>query len=161
MVAAVRVHKTGGPEALTYEQIDLAAPGPGQIKIKQHAAGVNYIDTYFRMGMYPSPVGSPFISGSEGAGEVIAVGSGVTDLKVGDRVAAVVAMGGYAEERLIPADRAVKLPDNISYEQAAGMMLKGMTAQYLVRRTHVVKKGDTILVHAAAGGDGARRSAQP
>jgi NADPH2:quinone reductase len=154
MVAAVRVHKTGGPEALTYEQIDLAAPGPGQIKIRQHAAGVNYIDTYFRMGMYPSPVGSPFISGSEGAGEVIAVGSGVTDLKVGDRVAAVVAMGGYAEERLIPADRAVKLPDNISYEQAAGMMLKGMTAQYLLRRTYAVKKGDTILVHAAAGGVG-------
>src|SRR5471030_266775 len=154
MVAAVRVHKTGGPEALTYEQIELGAPGPGQIKIKQHAAGVNYIDTYFRMGMYPSPVGSPFISGSEGAGEVIAVGSGVTDLKVGDRVAAVVAMGGYAEERLIPADRAVKLPDNISYEQAAGMMLKGMTAQYLLRRTYVVKKGDTILVHAAAGGVG-------
>src|SRR5207253_3628790 len=144
----------GGPEALNYEQIDLAAPGPGQIKIKQHAAGVNYIDTYFRMGMYPSPVGSPFISGSEGAGEVIAVGSGVTDLKVGDRVAAVVAMGGYAEERLIPADRAVKLPDSISYEQAAGMMLKGMTAQYLVRRVHKVQKGDTILVHAAAGGVG-------
>ena len=95
MVAAVRVHKTGGPEALTYEQIDLAAPGPGQIKIKQHAAGVNYIDTYFRMGMYPSPVGSPFISGSEGAGEVIAVGPGgrdesgkliPIDLKAGDRV---------------------------------------------------------------------------
>src|SRR5258708_34095015 len=106
------------------------------------------------MGMYPSPVGSPLLSGSEGAGEVIAVGPGVTDLKVGDRVAAVVAMGGYAEERLIPADRAVKAPDNISYEQAAGMMLKGMTAQYLVRRTHVVKKGDTILVHAAAGGVG-------
>src|SRR5258708_16329658 len=102
------------------------------------------------MGMYPSPVGSPLLSGSEGAGEVIAVGPGVTDLKVGDRVAAVVAMGGYAEERLIPADRAVKLPDNISYEQAAGMMLKGMTAQYLVRRTYLVKKGDTLLVHPAA-----------
>ena len=87
MVAAVRVHKTGGPEVLTYEQIELAAPGPGQIKIKQHATGVNYIDTYFRMGMYPSPVGLPFMSGNEGAGEVIAVGSGVTDLKVGDRVA--------------------------------------------------------------------------
>jgi len=154
MVAAVRVHKVGGPEALTYEQIDLAAPGPGQIKIKQHAAGVNYIDTYFRMGMYPSPVGSPFISGSEGAGEVIAVGPGVTDLKVGDRVAAVVAMGGYAEERLIPADRAVKLPDKISYEQAAGMMLKGMTVQYLLRRTYKVQKGDNVLIHAAAGGIG-------
>src|SRR4029079_274417 len=107
-----------------------------------------------RMGMYPSPVGSPFISGSEGAGEVIAVGPGVTDFKVGDRVAAVVAMGGYAEERLIPADRAVKVPDNISHEQAAGMMLKGMTAQYLLRRTFKVEKGNTILVHAAAGGVG-------
>ena len=115
---------------------------------------MNYIDTYFRMGMYPAPGGLPFVVGSEGAGEVIAVGPGVTDLKVGDRVAAVVAMGGYAEERLIPADRAVKLPDNISYEQAAGMMLKGMTAQYLLRRTYKVKKGDTILVHAAAGGVG-------
>ena len=101
MVAAVRVHKTGGPEVLTYEQIELGAPGPGQVKIKQHAVGVNYIDTYFRMGMYPAPVGLPFVSGNEGAGEVIAVGPGVTDLKVGDRVAAVVAMGGYAEERLI------------------------------------------------------------
>jgi len=154
MVAAVRVHKTGGSDVLTYEQIEIAAPGPGQVKIKQHASGVNYIDTYFRMGMYPSPVGLPFISGSEGAGEVIAVGPNVTDFKVGDRVAAVAAMGGYAEERLLPADRVVKLPDNIGYEQAAGMMLKGMTAQYLVRRTYTVKKGDTILVHAAAGGVG-------
>ena len=154
MVAAVRVHKTGGPEVMVYEQIELAAPGPGQIKIKQHAIGVNYIDTYFRMGMYPAPGGLPFVVGSEGAGEVIAVGSGVTDLKVGDRVAAVVAMGGYAEERLLPADRAVKLPDNISYEQAAGMMLKGMTAEYLLRRTFKVEKGQTILVHAAAGGVG-------
>jgi NADPH2:quinone reductase len=154
MVAAVRVHKTGGAEVLTYEQVEIATPGPGQIKIRQHASGVNYIDTYFRMGMYPSPVGLPFIAGSEGAGEVIAVGSGVTDFKVGDRVAAVVAMGGYAEERLLAAERVVKLPDNISYEQAAGMMLKGMTAQYLVRRTFNVKKGDTVLVHAAAGGVG-------
>src|SRR5471030_586332 len=126
MVAAVRVHKTGGPEALTYEQIDLAAPGLGQIKIKQHACGVNYIDTYFRMGMYPSPVGMPFVAGNEGAGEVIAVGPGVTDLKVGDRVGYVAALGGYAAERVLPADRAVKLPDGISYEQAAATMLKGM-----------------------------------
>ena len=154
MVAAVRVHKTGGPEVLTFEQIDIPAPGPGQIKLKQHACGVNYIDTYFRMGMYPSPVGLPFVSGNEGAGEVIAVGPGVTDIKVGDRVGYVVGLGGYAQERLMPADRAVKLPDSISYEQAAAMMLKGMTAQYLLRRTHNVKKGDTILVHAAAGGVG-------
>ena len=154
MVAAVRVHKQGGPEVLTYEQIEIGAPGPGQVKLKQHAAGVNYIDTYFRMGMYPAPAGLPFVSGNEGAGEVIAVGPGVTDLKIGDRVGYVVAMGGYAEERLLAADRAVKLPDNINYEQAAAMMLKGMTAQYLLRRTYNVKKGDTILVHAAAGGVG-------
>src|SRR4051812_26892377 len=154
MVAAVRVHKTGGPEVLTYEQIEIGAPGPGQVKVKQHAAGVNYIDTYFRMGMYPAPAGLPFVAGNEGAGEVTAVGSGVTDLKVGDRVAYVVAMGAYAEERLLNADRAVKLPDNISYEQAAAMMLKGMTAEYLLRRTYKVKAGDTILVHAAAGGVG-------
>ena len=104
------------------------------------------------MGMYPAPGGWPFVSGNEGAGEVIAVGPGVTDLKVGDRVGYVAALGGYAEERLLAADRAVKIPDNISYEQAAAMMLKGMTAEYLLRRTYAVKKGDNILVHAADGG---------
>jgi NADPH2:quinone reductase len=154
MVAAVRVHKTGGPEVLTYEQIEVGAPGPGQVKLKQHACGVNYIDTYFRMGMYPSPVGLPFVAGNEGAGEVIAVGPGVSDLKVGDRVGYVAPLGGYSAERLLQADRAVKLPDKITYEQAAGMMLKGMTAQYLLRRTFNVKPGNTILVHAAAGGVG-------
>jgi NADPH:quinone reductase len=154
MVAAVRVHKHGGPEVLTFEDIEIAAPGQGQIKIKQHACGVNFIDTYFRMGMYPSPVGMPFVSGNEGAGEVTAVGSGVADLKVGDRVAYVVPMGGYSAERLLPADRTVKLPDNISYEQAAGMMLKGMTAQFLINRTYKVVKGSTVLIHAAAGGVG-------
>lgn len=154
MVAAVRVHQYGGPEVLTYEQVEVGAPGPGQIKLKQHASGVNYIDTYFRMGLYPSPVGLPFIAGNEGAGEVIAVGEGVTDIKVGDRVGYVTGLGSYAEERLMPADRAVKLPDAISYEQAAAMMLKGMTAQYLLRRSFKVEKGSTILVHAAAGGVG-------
>ena len=154
MVAAVRVHKTGGPDVLTYEDVDIPAPGQGQVKIKTHAAGINFIDTYFRMGMYPSPVGLPFIAGNESAGEVIAVGPGVSDLKVGDRVAYVGALGGYAAERLVPADRAVKMPDNISYEQAAGMMLKGMTAQYLLKRTFAVQKGQTILWHAAAGGVG-------
>jgi len=156
MVAAVRVHKTGGPEVLTYEDIPVPAPGPGQVKIKNHACGVNFIDTYFRMGMYPSPVGMPFVSGNEGAGEVIAVGPGVTEIKVGDRVGYVSALGAYAAERLLPADRAVKLPDSISYEQAAAMMLKGMTAQYLLRRTYKVQKGDNILIHAAAGGVGLR-----
>jgi NADPH2:quinone reductase len=154
MVAAVRVHKYGGPEVLTYEQIEVGAPGPGQIKLKQYACGVNYIDTYFRMGMYQSPVGLPFVAGNEGAGEVIAVGPGVTDIKVGDRVGYVAPLGGYAAERLLPADRAVKLPDKLSYEQAAAIMLKGMTAQYLLRRTFKVEKGHTILVHAAAGGVG-------
>lgn len=154
MVAAVRVHKPGGPEALVFEDVQIPAPGQGQIKIKQHAAGVNFIDVYFRMGMYPSPVGSPFIAGNESAGEIIAVGPGVTDLKVGDRVGYVGPLGGYAAERVFNADRAVKLPDNISYEQAAGMMLKGMTVQYLLNRTYKVGKGTICLIHAAAGGVG-------
>src|SRR6266567_1636504 len=154
MVAAVRVHKVGGPEVLTYEEIEVPAPGPGQIRVKQHACGVNFIDTYFRMGMYPSPVGLPFVAGNEAAGEVTAAGPGVTDFKGGDRVAYVVALGCYAAERLVPADRAVKLPASISYEQAAAMMLKGLTAQYLLRRTYKVQKGDNVLIHAAAGGVG-------
>ena len=154
MVAAVRVHKHGGPEVLTFEDVEIPPPGQGQIRVKQHACGINFIDTYFRSGLYPSPVGMPFISGNEGAGEVIAVGPGVSDFKVGDRVAYVVGLGGYAAERNLPVDRAVKLPERISYEQAAGMMLKGMTAQYLLRRTFKVERGHTILVHAAAGGVG-------
>ena len=154
MVAAVRVHKVGGPEVLTYEEIDVPAPGQGQLRVKQFACGVNFIDVYFRMGMYPSPVGLPFVAGNEGAGEVIAVGPGVTDFKVGDRVGYVTALGCYAAERLVPADRAVKIPPSISYEQAAAMMLKGMTAEYLVRRTFKVEKGQNVFVHAAAGGVG-------
>ncbi len=154
MVAAVRVHKAGGPEVLTFEEVEVPAPGPGQVKIRNRAIGVNFIDTYFRMGMYPSPVGMPFVSGNEGAGDVIAVGPGVTDVKVGDRVGYTSALGAYAAERILPADRAVKLPDAISYEQAAAMMLKGMTAQYLLRRTYKVQKGDNVLIHAAAGGVG-------
>jgi NADPH:quinone reductase len=154
MVAAVRVHKHGGPDVLTLDDIEVPAPGQGQVKLKQHAIGVNFIDTYFRVGMYPSPVGMPFVSGNEGAGEVIAVGPGVTDIKVGDRVGYVAPLGGYAAERLLPADRAVKLPDNITYEQAAAMMLKGMTVQYLLNRTFKVGKGTICLIHAAAGGVG-------
>ena len=154
MVAAVRVHKHGGPDVLTVDDIDVPAPGQGQVKLKQHAIGVNFIDTYFRVGMYPSPVGMPFVAGNEGAGEVTAVGPGVTDIKVGDRVGYVAPLGAYAAERLLPADRAVKLPDNITYEQAAAMMLKGMTVQYLLNRTYKVGKGTIILVHAAAGGVG-------
>jgi len=154
MVAAVRVHKPGGPEVLTYEDVTVPPPGPGQIRIKQYAAGVNFVDAYFRMGLYPAPGGLPFVAGNEGAGEVVEIGSGVTEVKVGDRIAYVHGPGSYAEERLLPADRAVKLPDNISYEQAAGMMLKGLTVQYLLRRTFKVEKGNTILMHAAAGGVG-------
>src|SRR5271168_829316 len=154
MVAAVRVHKVGGPEVLTFEDIEVAAPGQGQLRVKQHACGVNFIDTYFRMGLYPSPSGLPFVAGNEGAGEVVAVGPGVTEFKVGDRVGYVTALGCYAAERLVAADRAVKLPSNIGYEQAAAMMLKGMTAEYLVRRTFKVEKGMNVLMHAAAGGVG-------
>ncbi|MEX0753119.1 MAG: quinone oxidoreductase [Xanthobacteraceae bacterium] len=153
MVAAVRVHKLGGPEVLTYEQIEIGPPGPGQVRIRQRACGINFIDTYFRTGLYPAP-SLPFVAGNEGAGDVVAVGEGVKDLKAGDRVAYVVTFGGYAEERLLPAERAVKLPDAISYEQAAGMMLKGMTARYLLRRTFKVEKGTTLLLQAAAGGVG-------
>ena len=154
MVAAVRVHKVGGPEVMTYEEVDVPAPGPGQIQIAQRACGINYIDTYFRSGAYPSPGGLPFVVGNEGAGDVVAVGPGVTQVAVGDRVGYVTALGGYAAARLLPAERAVRLPDAIGYEEAAGMMLKGMTAQYLLRRTFKVGKGHTVLVHAAAGGVG-------
>ncbi len=152
MVAAIRVHKSGGPEVMKYEDVEVGAPGQGQIKVQVHACGLNYIDTYFRSGLYPPP-SSPFVLGNEGAGEVTAVGAGVKDFKVGDRVAWVM-LGSYAAERLLPADRAVKLPDKITYEQAAGMMLKGMTVQYLLRRTHKVQKGENVLIHAAAGGIG-------
>ena len=152
MVAAVRVHKPGGPEVMKYEDVEVGAPGEGQIKVRVHACGLNYIDTYLRSVLYP-PSSLPFVLGNEGAGEIIAVGPGVKDLKVGDRVAWV-APGSYAAERLLPPDRAIKLPDKITYEQAAGMMLKGMTVQYLLRRTYKVQKGDNVLIHAAAGGIG-------
>jgi NADPH2:quinone reductase len=154
MVAAVRVHKVGGPEVLTYEDVTVPAAGTGQIRVKQHAIGVNFVDTYFRSGLYPAPGGLPFVAGNEAAGEVVEVGSGVSEFKRGDRVAYVNGPGCYTEERLVPADRAVKLPDKISYEQAAAMMLKGMTVEYLVRRTFKVEKGMNVLMHAAAGGVG-------
>ena len=154
MVAAVRVHKAGGPEVLTFEDIEVPAPGPGQVKLKQHASGINYIDTYFRMGMYPSPVGMPFVAGNEGAGEVIAVGPGVADLKIGDRVGYVVPLGAYAAERVLPAERAVPVPHGIELRLAAAVMLQGMTAHYLSHSTFPVKEGDITVVHAAAGGVG-------
>ena len=154
MVAAVRVHKVGGPEVLTYEEIDVPAPGAGQIRVKQHACGVNFVDVYFRMGLYPAPGGLPFVAGNEAAGEVVEVGPGVGEFKRGDRVAYVSGPGCYAAERVVATDRAVKLPANINYEQAAAMMLKGMTVEYLVRRTFKVERGMNVLMHAAAGGVG-------
>jgi NADPH2:quinone reductase len=153
MVAAVRVHQVGGPEVLKYEEIQLKDPGPGELRIKQTAIGLNFIDTYFRSGLYPAP-SLPFVAGNEGAGVVTAIGTGVKGFKKGDRVAYVFTLGAYATERNLPAERAVKLPPKIDDRTGAAMMLKGMTAQYLLRRTYKVKKGDTILVHAAAGGVG-------
>jgi NADPH2:quinone reductase len=152
MPKAIRVHGTGGADVLHYEDVEIGAPGAGQVQIRQHAIGVNFIDVYFRIGLYPMP--TPFTPGNEGAGEVVALGSGVKGLKVGDRVAYAGAIGGYSAIRNIAASVLVKLPKGISYETAAAMMLKGLTAQYLLRQTYRVKKGDTILVHAAAGGVG-------
>lgn len=153
MVHAVRVHQTGGPDVLKYEEIDLPQPGPGQVRYKTTAVGVNFIDTYFRTGLYPAP-GLPFTAGNESAGVITAVGPRVKGLKKGDRVAAVFLLGSYATERVLPAERVVKIPKSINDKTAAAMMLKGMTAQYLLRRCYKVKKGDNILVHAAAGGVG-------
>ena len=134
MVKAVRVHKAGGPDVMVYEDVEIGDPGAGQLRIKHTAIGVNFIDTYMRSGLYPTP--TPFAPGNEAAGVVEAVGAGVTDFKIGDRVTSVIAGGGgYAEKRIAPADRVVKLPAGITDKQAASMLLKGMTAQYLLRRT--------------------------
>lgn len=154
MQNAIVIHKTGGPEVLSFEQTAIPSPGPGEALIRHTAIGLNFIDTYFRTGLYPAPNGLPFSPGNEGAGVVEALGDGVTSLKVGDRVAYAATIGAYAQYRVIAADRLVKVPDGISDEQAAGMMLKGMTAWYLLRRTHAVKAGDEVLFHAAAGGVG-------
>jgi NADPH2:quinone reductase len=152
MPHAIRVHAVGGPEVLKWEEVDVGEPGPGQARLRQEAAGLNFIDVYHRNGLYPLPL--PFTPGTEGAGIVEAVGEGVTHLQPGDRVAYAGPTGGYAEQRLIDADRLVKLPDAISSEQAAAMMLQGMTAQMLLRSVFPVAQGDTILIHAAAGGVG-------
>src|SRR5690606_26870106 len=154
MSGAVRVHEVGGPEVLRFEEVEVAAPGPGQVLLRQTAVGLNFIDVYYRTGLYPPPQ-LPFIPGLEAAAVVEAVGEGVSEPQVGQRVAyASPPLGAYAERRLMPADRVVVLPDGISDEQAAAMMLKGMTAQYLLRRTYRVQPGQTILFHAAAGGVG-------
>lgn len=152
MPHAIRVSRTGGPEVLSWEEVDQAEPGPGQVRIRQAAAGLNFIDVYHRTGLYPLPL--PFTPGVEGAGTVDSVGEGVEDLKAGDRVAYAGPIGGYAEVRIIDSDRLVKLPDDISFDQAAGMMLQGMTARMLLRAVFPVESGDMILIHAAAGGVG-------
>lgn len=153
MPKAMRIYEAGGPEVLRWEEVAVATPAPGEVYLRHTAVGLNYIDIYHRRGIYPLPL--PAILGLEGAGEVLAVGAAVSDLQPGDRVAyAGVPHGAYATERLIPAHRLVKLPPEISDQQAAAMMLQGMTAQYLLRRTYPVQPGDTILFHAAAGGVG-------
>ena len=153
MPNAIRFHAPGGPEVLRWEEVAVGDPGPGEARVRHHAVGLNYIDIYHRTGAYPLPMPSGI--GLEGAGVVEAVGRGVTEVKAGDRVAyAGGPIGAYAEVRNIPADRLVTLPDAIDFKTGAAMMLQGMTAQYLLRRTCPVQAGDTILIHAAAGGVG-------
>jgi len=144
MPYAIRVHAFGGPEVMQWEQAEIGEPGPGQAKIKQYAAGVNFLDVYHRTGLYPSAL--PVTPGSEGAGQVISVGEGVTEFAPGDRVCYAGVIGGYAEERVIAADRLVKLPDGISYETAAAMMLQGMTVRYLLKQTYAVNKDSVSLI---------------
>jgi len=152
MSRAVVVHRTGGPEVLTIEERQLGAPGPGELLVRNHAIGLNFVDVYQRTGFYQLPL--PFVAGNEGAGEVVAIGEGVRDFAPGDRVAYMGPAGSYADERLLPADNAVKLPDAVSYEQGAALMMKGGTAYYLLHDTWPLHAGETALVHAAAGGVG-------
>lgn len=149
---AIVVDQFGGPETLQFRDAPIGQPGAGEIRVRHHAIGVNFIDTYHRTGLYPNPL--PLVPGSEGAGEVTAVGSGVTDFKVGDRIAYQGTLGSYRQERLMPAEKAVPLPDDIDYETAAAIMLKGLTAYYLLFLTWPLRAGETILFHAAAGGMG-------
>jgi NADPH2:quinone reductase len=153
MSKAIRIHGYGGPEVLRWEDVPLPEPGPGEALVRHEAIGLNYIDVYFRIGLYKVP-GFPAVIGQEGAGLVAAVGPGVTAVAVGDRVAYAGPLGAYATNRVIQADRLIRLPDDIDFPTAASIMLQGLTAQYLLRRTYVVKAGDTVLVHAAAGGVG-------
>ena len=154
MPKAIRIHETGGPEVLRWDEVEVDRPGPGEVLLRQTAVGLNFIDTYHRTGLYPLP-SLPAIVGMEAAGVVEEIGPGVGEVKIGSRVAyAGMPVGACAEARLMPAERLVPLPDDISDNQAAGMMLKGLTAQYLVRATYPVKSGETVLIHAAAGGVG-------
>jgi NADPH2:quinone reductase len=152
MPKAIRFHQAGGPEVLRLEDVQVGDPGPGDVRVRHAAIGVNFIDVYHRSGLYPLPL--PSGVGVEAAGVIEAVGAGVTHVRAGDRVAYVASAGAYAEARVLPADRLVKLPDDIPDRTAAGMMLKGLTVRSFVRRTYPVKAGDTVLVHAAAGGVG-------
>ncbi|WP_175872627.1 quinone oxidoreductase [Burkholderia sp. BCC0397] len=153
MPKAIRYDQPGGPDVMKWVDVEVGAPEAGEVRIRQHAVGLNYIDVYFRTGLYPQPL--PGGLGMEAAGEVTAVGDGVTAFRAGDRVAYVgQPPGAYAQERVMPAERVVKLPDGIGYDDAASVMLQGLTAHYLLRRTYPVKAGDTILIHAAAGGVG-------
>ncbi|WP_332714434.1 quinone oxidoreductase family protein [Pelagibacterium mangrovi] len=149
---AVVIDQFGGPEVLDFRDAELGEPGAGEIRVRHHAIGVNFIDTYHRTGLYPNPL--PLIPGSEGAGEVLAVGAGVSNFKPGDRIAYQGTLGSYCQERIMPASKAVSLPDAIDYETAAAIMLKGLTAYYLLFLTWPVRAGETILYHAAAGGMG-------
>jgi NADPH2:quinone reductase len=153
MVKAIQVHKVGGADQLVLGEITLPPPGPGEVRVRNEAAGLNFIDIYFRTGLYPAP-SMPFIPGGEAAGKIAAVGPDVKRFRVGDRVAYLAPLGCYAQERNVPAKMLVPLPDGITTKQAAGMMLKGLTVQYLVRQTWKLKADETILVHAAAGGVG-------
>ena len=153
MPSAIRFHRTGGPEVLCYEDIEVGQPAPGEARVRHHAVGLNFIDTYHRSGLYPLPLPSGI--GLEGAGVVEAVGEGVSELAVGDRVAyAGGPVGAYSEVRCLPAERLLKLPDALSFETGAAMMLQGLTTAYLLRRTYRVQPGDAVLIHAAAGGVG-------
>jgi NADPH2:quinone reductase len=155
MVTKIVVRAYGGPEALEIADGDVGAPQKGEIRVRHTAIGLNYIDTYFRTGLYPPPMGLPFTPGLEAAGVVEAVGDGVTGLAVGQRVAyGTGPLGAYCAERVMPAEKVIAIPDSIPDETAAAMMLKGMTTQYLLRQTYAVQPGDTILIHAAAGGVG-------
>lgn len=153
MSRAIRIHETGGPEVLRFEEVAVGDPGAGELRIRHTAIGVNYIDTYHRSGLYPLPA-LPTVLGMEGAGIVEAVGADVSGFAPGTRVAYAGARGSYSESRILPADRVVRLPDAVDDATAAAMMLKGMTAEYLIRRTFRVERGMTVLLHAAAGGVG-------
>ena len=154
MPKTIRVHSHGGPEVLQWDDFEPGRPGKGEALVRHTAIGLNFIDVYYRTGLYAAPAGLPVVPGGEAAGVVLEVGEGVDGLKAGDRVAYAIATGAYAEQRVIAADKLVKIPAGVSDEQAAAMMLKGMTADYLLRRTFKVGKGHTVLFHAAAGGVG-------